>query len=340
MHNEPVLALIVNPVARVVLVATALCILVPGLSGCAQFRSMLVRTPEAPVVFQGLPESAQLLASIRANSEAVRQLESDVKITMDGMPTGISGTLLVERPNRLRLKAGILGMTSSGIDIGNNEERFWVFNKSSFGGQTPAIYYARHEDFRNSPLQQSFPVQPQWLIDALGLMDVDQLQNVQGPFRRSDGFLELRATSISSDGTYNRLLTIDPRRGWIVQQAIYDPSNRLIAWSRSTNFRYYAEAQASLPGHVDLHFVGPAQQDSRMAVVLHSHNINKLYVDPAVTWQMPQPADVPGIDLTTLDANTMNQILPGQAGPTDGNTSQVEPPRPGRMSLLRGFDLR
>ncbi len=329
-----------NPVALSALVTVTICAMVPCLGGCAQFRSMLVRAPEAPVVFQGLPESSQLLATIRANSESVRQLESDVKLTMDGMPSGISGTLLVERPNRLRLKAGILGMTNSGIDIGNNEERFWVFNKSSFGGQTPVIYYARHEDFRNSPLQQSFPVQPQWLIDALGLMDVDQLQDVQGPFRRNDGFLELRATSFSSTGTFNRLLTIDPQRGWIVQQAIYDPSNRLVAWSRSTNFRFYAESNASLPGHVDLHFVGPNQQDSRLSVTLHSHNINKLYVDPGVTWQMPQPADVPGIDLMTLDPESMKGILPGQGGTAGGNTSQVEPPRPGRMGQLRGFNLR
>lgn len=310
------------------------------MGGCALSRSMLARAPEAPVVFQGIPESTLLLATIRANSEAVRQLESDVKITMDGMPTGISGTLLVERPNRMRLKAGILGMTNSGIDIGNNEERFWVFNKSSFGGQSPAIYYARHEDFRNSPLRQTFPIQPQWLIDALGLVDVDQLQNVQGPFRRNDGFLELRATSVSSDGTYSRLLTIDPRRGWLVQQAVYDPSNRRIAWSQSTNFRYYPEVNASLPGHVELHFDGPNQQDARLAVTLHSHNINRLYVDPGLTWQMPQPADVPGIDLSRLDAEFMEGMFPVPSSPTGGNTSQLDPPRPARMGQLRGFNLR
>lgn len=280
--------------------------LVTVLGGCASIGS-LRPGPRAPVVFEGVPQANQFLTTVRATNQTVRQLESDVRVTMDGMPTGISGTLLVERPRRLRLKAGMLGLTDTGIDVGSNEERFWIYNKSSYGGQTPAVYYATHADYRNSALARTLNLQPQWLIDALGLIDFDEFTNVQGPFQRDDGFLELRVTTPGAGGNVNRLLVIDPRYGWIVQQAVYAPNNELVAWSKSTKFRYYTEHQASLPGHVELHVVGPERQTTRIAVALHSHSINGLYVDPELTWQMPRPADVVQIDLGRVDPAAARQ---------------------------------
>ncbi len=323
---------------RCPLIGLALVVLTM-LPGCAQFRTMIRRPPPAPVVFQGLPPSEQLLATIRSNSQAVRQLECDVKVTMDGLPTGASGTLLVERPDRLRLKVGVLGMTNSGVDIGNNEDRFWIFNKSSFGGQSPAIYYARHDSFQNSALQQAVPLQPQWLIDALGLLDLDAASGIEGPFQRHDGFLELRVRETTPRGDLNRVLVIDPRHGWILQQAVYDSGNQLVAWSKSTRFRYYPEHNASLPGHVEMHMVRADRQTMRLAVALHSHTINRLYVDPQVTWQMPQPADVPQVDLSTVDPASLNNAL--SANPVSGvPTAGIPAPRPLQLSQLRGFDFR
>lgn len=307
--------------------------LICGLSGCASMKSMFRPAPQAPVVFEDTPESTRLLDTLRANAGAVRQLESDVRITMDGLPTGIRGTLLVEQPSRLRLKAGVLGMTDTGIDIGTNEERFWIFNKSSYGGQTPAIYYARHGDFRNSQVQRMIPLQPQWLIEAIGLIDTGTLSNIQGPFVRNDGFLEMRGTTETPSGTFHRLLAIDPRRGWLVQQAIYDQSGQLVAWSKSSDFRYFPEVRASLPGHVELNLAGNGNQSTMLSISLLTHTINKLYVDPAVTWSMPAPADVPAVDLSTLNPEELDKVLSGDV------SSSAARPMPPRMAQLRGFDL-
>lgn len=317
---------------RIRLVQSLLAISLLVGAGCIGPGGLFRRAPQAPVVFEGIPAGDHLLATIRANSGNVRQLESDVKVTMDGVPAGATGTLLVERPCRMRMKVGVLGMTNSGVDIGTNEEVFWIFNKSSLGGQNPALYFARHDQFRSSQLQQSVPLQPGWLIEALGLIDVDSLVDVQGPFQRNDGFLELRTTIPGPRGNMNRVLAVDPRHGWIVQQAIYDTDTRLIAWSRSSKFRYYPERQASLPGHVEMHAVGPDGQTTRIGVTLNSHNINQLYVDPALTWQMPRPADVPRIDLSAV----------GSAGipPATAHSARYSTPRPWRPGQLRGFNLR
>ncbi len=320
---------------RVILVILITCS--TAMTGCAHFRLFGQRGPEAPVVFQGVPAADRFLATVRAANSSVEQLECDVKVTMDGLPTGASGTLLVERPRRLRLKVGVLGLTDSGVDIGSNDERFWIFNKSSLGGQTPAIYYATHADYEASALHQTLNLQPQWLIDALGLIDFDQWTDVEGPFQRNDGFLELRVTTPGATGDVHRLLTIDPRRGWIVQQAVYGPGNQLVAWSRSTRFRFYPEHNASLPGNVELNVVGPDRQTTRISVALHSHTINRLYVDPEFTWGMPQPADVPHVDLTRIDPASMTP--PTTVAPATDDSAMYAP-RPHRQARLRGFNLR
>lgn len=317
--------------AKWLLIAAMLAGLAPG---CASMRSMFRPAPQAPVVFEGTPASTQLLETIRANAVSVRQLESDIRITMDGMPAGIRGSLLVEQPSRLRLKAGVLGMTDTGIDIGTNEERFWIFNKSSYGGQTPAIYYARHGEFRNSQVQRMIPLQPQWLIEAIGLIDPGKLSDIQGPFVRNDGFLEMRGTTETPSGTFHRLLAIDPRRGWLVQQAIYDQAGQLVAWSKSSDFRYFPEVRASLPGHVELNLAGNGNQSTKLSISLQTHTINKLFVDPAVTWNMPTPADVPAVDLSTLDPAGLERIMSGDL------SSAAARPMPAQMAQLRGFELQ
>ena len=84
-----------SPVAsRSFVMAVAMLLpMVGGLSGCASLQSMIRRPPAAPVVFEEVPASDQLLQTIRANSAAVQQLECDVKVTMEGVPAGATGKL-------------------------------------------------------------------------------------------------------------------------------------------------------------------------------------------------------------------------------------------------------
>ncbi len=292
----------------------------------------------APVVFQSAPTIEEVVANIRRNTNAVNQLRSNVKVTMDGIPTSVNGTLLVERPDRLRLKVGVLGATI--LDIGSNSERFWIFNKSSFGGQQPAVYYANHQEYEGSELMQTFNLRPQWIIDAMGLLEFGANEQVQGPFQR-DGLLELHTSVPSANGVMNRVIKVDGKTGVVLQQAIYDQQHRLLGWATSSKHRHFPEQNAVLPGHIELNIVDPAGQTVKMAVNVQSHSLNSLYVDPQVTWAMPQPKDVPAFDLTRIDSNSLqglfssNQPIQGGAPAPDDQRR-----RPFQLGRLRGFDLR
>lgn len=314
-------------------------------SGCSSTSFLRPATPAIPEVLPATPGINQLVSTIHRNTEAVRQLNSSVKVVMDGMPSA-SGTLLMERPDRLRLKVGILGMTDSGIDIGSNEEVFWFFNKSSFGGSRPTVFFANHHEYNRSAMQQSFQFRPQWLMDAMGLIQFDANETFDGPVQR-DGNLELYATAVTQSGKIKRVLTIAPGSGLVLQLAVYDGSNRLLGWARSSKHRYFEEHNVSLPQHIKLTAVGANGQNVNLSVQVQSHSLNSLYVDPAITWAMPQPADVPVVDLARVNPATLQQSLtPGTRpasyrGGSDefSNEPQASGRRPARLGLLKGFKL-
>lgn len=313
-----------------------LALMLLAVSGCQSLHFLSYSQPQAPVTFETVPDKNQLIAAIHRNTAAVKQLDSSVKVSMDGMPA-VSGTLLLERPRRMRLKVGFLGITESGLDVGSNDEVFWIWNKSSIGNQSPTIYFARHEEYLNSPLQSSLQLRPQWIVNALGLVEFDPTKPIEGPFRRNDGRYEIR-TYIEKGGGVMRTV-IDPRYGWIVQQSVYDAQNRLVVWANSKNHRYYPEHNASLPQHVELHVYDASGQEMTMTVRLLSHEINALYGDPTKIWAMPMPADVPQIDLSKISFQSNPSLSEPRGEPSD-KSIEFAHSKPWTRPKLRGFDAR
>ncbi len=313
-------------------VSLTMAMVISLFAGCHTLSYFRPAEPLPPQAMVAEPGEQQLIDRIHQNTRAVKNLHSYVKVRVDGLPS-VSGTLVIEQPRRMRLQVGPLGMTDSGLDVGSNDELFWIWNRSSLGGQTPAIYFARHEDYANSQLQRSLQLHPQWIIDALGLIEFNS--NVEGPYQRGDGRFEIRSTIETARGPMNRLTVIDPRYGWVLQQSVYDTENRLVAWANSTKYRYYPEQQASLPQHIELHVFDPQGQEMTLAVYVKSHEVNApLYVNRDQIWRMPSPQDVPRIDLSKMGLN------PAEPG---GQSSHAPVPRqsarPWQRPKLRGFEM-
>lgn len=255
-----------------------------------------------PQVFETKPELSQLIQVINANSAAVRQLSCDIQIRMEGVPP-LSGTLIAEKPRRMRLKAGLIGISEMGIDVGSNDDEFWLWTKSSAGGQTPAIYFAKHAEFAQSTLRRSIPFEPQWIIDALGLLALPDDGSIQGPFTRGDGRYELRQEMQTPAGAATKILVVDPKTGLVQQQSIYDGQLNLIAYANAIQHQYFEETHACLPRRIEIVAVGPDRRRNSLTVDLAGYKINQLYGDPEWQWTMPQPADAQWIDLSKSPAS-------------------------------------
>jgi hypothetical protein len=269
------------------------------LSGCQVFRGFGTKAPPAPAVFNSLPSQVDLLARLNEQASRVRQLQSNVSLEVPGTPR-LSGTLIMERPNRLRLKAGVGGISEMGFDVGSNAELFWIWNKASLPSQPPpSIYYARQSDYYRVQQLASMPIDPQWVIDATGLVDFSDEDVHQGPFREG-GQLKLITTSRTPTGHTTRVLVIDPRTALVLQQALYDADNRLVGYTNSTNFEYFEKEQVSLPRRIEMHLIGPRGEDLKLAINASQYRINAFYGNPDQTWSMPNPDGVPLINLAEV----------------------------------------
>ncbi len=275
-------------------------------TGCQVFRKLGGTVERIPVVFNDLPTQQQVLDQMKSRAEVVKQISSNVSVSMAGTPK-IKGTLQVEFPDRMRMKAGFLGVSEMGVDVGSNRENFWIWTRASIPGQPPAFYFANHEAFQKSPVRQSIPLDPKWLIEGLGVIHFDPTDVHYGPVMGEGQRMKFFTVRQTPTGPQTRVMLLAVGTGLIEQQALYDASNQLIAYTNSSKYRTFTHAsqQVSLPQRIELHMLQSNGQDTKMVVDLGSISLEPLYGDPSRMWSMPTPEGVNRIDLaqgSTFDA--------------------------------------
>ena len=153
----------------------------------------------------------QIVAVVNANSARVQSIAvTGATITVPntmGLPL-LAGNIAAERPARFRLTAGT-AITGQELDLGSNDERFWIWSRRN---QPPAVYFCRHDQFAGSAIREVMPIEPSWLLAALGMVDIDPATVYEGPLPHGNGTVELRSWLPSSSGTLHRVTVIDARR--------------------------------------------------------------------------------------------------------------------------------
>lgn len=269
---------------------------VSGGATCSRQQSS-VAFPPPPVVFQSAPNLEELSAAIN-RTQSIRQLSSNSAsvevLSMPNLPR-LGATLNLERDRKFRLRAS-LPIMFAGIDMGSNDELFWFEVPE---GVSKTLYYARHDQYQQQLHRAILPVDPTWVMDALGLVQLDPSTVVAGPITRSDGKLEIRNTVSMPDGVYQRVCLIDPQAGYVTDQFLYAPNGNLIAKSAASQHVYYAEPQCAIPHRVELHLVPSVGPPLSMRIEIGSYAINQLLSGDPQLFTMPTSAPQ-AIDLTTL----------------------------------------
>lgn len=264
--------------------------------GCAWVGGSLLRAPgpAAPVVLQEAPNAAQIVAAVNQNTARVRSYSTNTaKFTVPGM-AGIpllSGNISLERPNNFRLRAGT-GVLGSEIDLGSNTEILWFWVKRN---SPPALYYCRHDQFATSGARQMLPIDPTWIGDALGLVELDPNAIYEGPIARAKGNLALRSPISTPTGPMIREVVVDPQRAWVLEQHLYELSGGPpVASAFATDFRYDATAQVSLPRKVTIRV--PAS-DLSLKIDVGQVSVNVPVSNPALVWSPPALEGYSRVDL-------------------------------------------
>lgn len=264
--------------------------------GCQSFSWWGPAPPEAPVVLQSMPTAQEIVLAIGQNSQRIQQLESQVKVSVQDMP-GITGKLAFERPRRLRLQAKFLGLPGPGVDLGSNDSEFWVWLQTGGTGQAPVMLYANHYEFASTLSQQKTPIQPDWLIDAMGLVAIDPQAQLEGPIVRTDKNWEIRVRQWTPSGYITRVLVVDRQHAWVLEQQWYDDSGRVLGIARASDFTFYPGPDVSLPRRIELTIAPQTPDQMQLTLQMSGHRINQLSGDAEQLWLRPQPSGVQALDI-------------------------------------------
>ena len=188
------------------------------------------------------PPTLDQLAEAINRSRNIQSLQSNsVTVKVTGS-SSINTNVTWAREKRFRMTASVAGV--AGVDIGSNDEEFWMAIR---GGLTKEMYYAKHIEFESQTDRPILPVSPVWLIQAMGVCEIDLTRLVQQPVTRADGMVELTTVEPSPIGNFTRTLVVDPKYGFSREVFLRDPSGRLVANAKQSKHEYYASAQTSLP---------------------------------------------------------------------------------------------
>jgi hypothetical protein len=270
---------------------------VSGGATCAR-RDIALSFPPPPVVLNELPSLAEVTGAVN-RTQRVRQLSSNsAKVEVLSMPSvpRLGATLNLERDRRFRLRASLPILLGAGIDLGSNDEMFWFEVPE---GVSKKLYYARHDEYRRQLHRAVLPVDPTWVMDALGLVQIDPNTVIAGPVKRQDGKLEIRNSMSMPDGMYQRVCLIEPKAGYVTHQFLYSPAGAEIARSEASNHFYYDQPQCALPHRVELHLTPSVGPPLSMRIDVGTYAVNQLLSSDPALFAMPANAST-AVDLTTL----------------------------------------
>jgi hypothetical protein len=261
------------------------------LAGCAWIRSYFgPRDPfamNAPCVLPPETTTGDVVAHLNANTSRITAWRSDhVKISgrdAAATPVRVSATLAIEAPRNFRLLA--TSLAGNEVDIGSNLDQFWYWNRRS---EPKVILVARHDAESTTEPKLPIPFQPDWIMEAFGVMPIDGAQVKSEPGPLGTQTIHLIADRVSPEGQPVRKVTVvDTCRGIVREHKLYDTaSGQLIASAMLSGHVIDARTQAVLPSRIDLDW---PRARIGLAILIEQIEVNPRQLSEKI-WQL-QPKE-------------------------------------------------
>jgi hypothetical protein len=284
------------------------------LAGCSGSKWSFVRNTGDNGRFSGeIPSAAQLVEQMNQNAQRIVSLECpdlDMDVKQGIQQFGLRGKLVCAKPRNFRLVAEAIGKRQA--DIGSNDQEFWYWIAKA---EPPYLIHCSHEELaRGVPLP--FPFQPEWVMEALGMSELDPTQPYRVvPVQR--GNVELVRDAVSQ-GQRVQKVTIFGRNGsyfYVRGHVLRDMNNREMCAAHILDIQNINGAL--VPRKIVLAY--PAERmELKMTLYADSREIalNKQFDREQMAWLFTRPVltGVQSYDLArrSLDAS------PGQLRPAGG----------------------
>jgi hypothetical protein len=280
-----------------------------------------------PIAFTALPSPMEAVGAVNANTQRVQSLQTQgATISIPGAPA-ISAEIAIQRPKKLRLRAKTQ-LTGPELDLGSNDELFWLWAARM---PEPSVYFARHDQFATSRARQMLTIEPGWLIEALGLVEIDPASVLEGPHADGNDRVKLRTTVASAGGQYTRLLLLHHRYAWVLEQHVYDERGQLVGSAFCSGHEYNTVDGVSLPKRIT---VQVPHGLPRLQLDIDRWAINQPLIDAATAFELPrsQLGNHPFVDMADPSFAPPGGAAPAQPASTTTPPIQVEASR-----RVRGF---
>jgi hypothetical protein len=255
-----------------------------------------------------LPESAtldQVVTLVNDNANRVQSLQStQASLSLPNAPT-LRASVALAPPRRLRLRADA-SFTGPELDLGSNDELFWLWVKRN---PQPATFVCRHDQFALSNAKQIMPVEPESLIEAVGLPRLDPNDQLEGPFPEHGDRVQIRSHKSTAAGQTTQITVIDLWEGTVVEQDIYSPQGQLLAVTRTSRFKRDPISGAALPRSIDVQWP-TAQLSFHLDVT--DWMVNSIAADNMTWWTKPEYPGYPNVDLADP---SLRFTMPGSGMP-------------------------
>jgi hypothetical protein len=284
------------------------------LTGCTNWPHVrnpgTAAAPQARVPTE-TPTAAALVAYLNDNGRRVQALECrelDLDARERLQPISLMGWMVCQKPRNFRLGAKVVGQPA--VDMGSNHQEFWFWISKS---DPPYLFHCGHADFARGQGRLQLPIQPEWILDALGLGECGPVENYQVAVRPQT--LELIEQAVSPQGQPVRKVTVFSRaaaQGYapqVVERKLIDARGQEICKATISEVQQDRASGAVIPKRVRL--VWPAQH-IELKMKLDEVTVNPPLDGPraARLFTRPQLSGVPSYDLArgAVDGAPQSQV--------------------------------
>ena len=284
------------------------------LTGCASLQNLFKRRDAAPpLITAAQPTLEQITSAINRNSHSIRNFTTEnATVHIPGALVPLNARLTFERPQRLRIQGAVSTLSGQEFDFGSNDDIFWLWTRRG----TNEMWYCRHELYPISPIRSTIPINPEWLIEALGMVEFKPTDQHFGPTRMPDGTWEVVSHCQTPSGQYIKRTVVDAK-GWVIRQELYTPQNELIALAESSDMQIDRGTGIIYARRITVQSQG---MDGKMTIDLGSPTFNTSVSFDPLMFVMPTFEGYRAVDLSSPEfLQPRGVIMPTQIPHTIGS---------------------
>ena len=289
------------------------------------------QAPPPPRVLSPTPALDEVIQAVNHHASQIHNVTTNnATLSGPGFPS-LRANLAYEKPRRFRMRAET-GLTGPELDLGSNDELFWIWVRRN---EPPAVFFCHHADYAVHRHQMAMPIDPEMLVEVLGVTELDPALPHQGPFPRHDGRLEIRTIRETPQGPATKITLVDASSALVVGHALFGPDGTLMASATASDHRRDPLSGIYWPRVIDLS-CPPAQFALR--VEMDDVRINRLEADRSALFAMPQFGGYPLVNLCDPTAMSAHSPTAYRRVPTvtAGGAPPLRPPLPEPRSIQPG----